>query len=47
VGIVVDNKNGFITMIHSSTSQGIVVTDIDTSNYWKNRVHSYGTFLKD
>lgn len=47
VGIVVENKNGFITMIHSSTSQGIVVTDIDTSNYWKNRVHSYGTFLKD
>jgi cell wall-associated NlpC family hydrolase len=47
VGIVVENKNGFITMIHSSTSQGIVVTDINTSNYWKNRVHSYGTFLKD
>ena len=47
VGIVVENKNGFITMIHSSTSQGIVVTDIDTSKYWKSRVHSYGAFLKD
>lgn len=47
VGIVIENKNGFITMIHSSTSQGIVITDIDTSNYWKSRVHSYGTFLKD
>lgn len=47
VGIVVENKNGFITMIHSSTSQGIVVTDIDNSNYWKSRIHSYGTFLKD
>ncbi len=47
VGIVVENKNGAITMIHSSTSQGIVVTEIDTSNYWKNRVHSYGTFIQD
>ena len=47
VGIVVENKNGFITMIHSSSSQGIVVTEIDTSNYWKNRIHSYGTFFKE
>lgn len=47
VGIVVENKNGVITMIHSSTSQGIVLTEIETSSYWKNRVHSYGSFLKD
>lgn len=47
VGIVIENKNGFITMIHSSASQGIVITDIDSSKYWKSRVHSYGTFLKD
>lgn len=47
VGIVVENKNGFITMIHSSTSLGIVVTDIETSNYWKTRVHSFGSYIKD
>lgn len=45
VGIVVQNKNGIVTMIHSSTSQGIVITEINTSTYWNNRVHSYGTFL--
>ena len=47
VGLVAENKNGFVTMIHSSTSQGIVLTDIETSNYWKTRLHSFGTFLKD
>jgi len=46
VGIVTQNKNGIVSMIHSSSSQGIVVTEINTSNYWKNRVHSYGTFIK-
>jgi cell wall-associated NlpC family hydrolase len=46
VGIVVENKNGIVTMIHASSSKGIVVTEINTSNYWNNRVHSYGTFLR-
>jgi peptidoglycan DL-endopeptidase CwlO len=46
VGIVVENKNGIITMIHASSSKGIVVTEINTSNYWNNRVHSYGTYLR-
>lgn len=45
VGIVVENRNGIVTMIHASSSKGIVVTEINTSNYWNNRVHSYGTFL--
>ena len=46
VGIVVENKNGIVTMIHASSSKGIAVTEINTSNYWNNRVHSYGTFLR-
>jgi peptidoglycan DL-endopeptidase CwlO len=46
VGIVVENKNGIVTMIHASSSKGIVVTEINTSNYWNNRVHSYGTYLR-
>ena len=46
VGIVVQNKNGIVSMIHSSTSQGIVVTEINTSTYWNSRLHSFGTFLK-
>jgi len=46
VGIVVENKNGIVSMIHASSSQGIVVTEINTSNYWNNRIHSFGTFLR-
>jgi cell wall-associated NlpC family hydrolase len=45
VGIVVENENGKITMIHSSSSKGIILTEINTSKYWSPRVHSYGTFL--
>lgn len=46
VGIVVENRNGIVTMIHASSSQGIVVTEINTSNYWNNRIHSFGTYLR-
>jgi cell wall-associated NlpC family hydrolase len=45
VGIIVENANGKITMIHASSSQGIVVTEITSSNYWNKRIHSYGTFI--
>lgn len=45
VGIIVDNLNGRITMIHASSSQGIVVTEITSSNYWNKRIHSFGTFI--
>lgn len=45
VGIIVDHLNGKITMIHASSSQGIVVTEITSSNYWNKRIHSFGTFI--
>jgi peptidoglycan DL-endopeptidase CwlO len=46
VGIVVLNQNGMIKMVHSSTSQGIVITDIESSAYWNKRLHSVASFLK-
>jgi len=45
VGIVVVNQNGAIKMVHASTSQGIVITDIESSSYWSKRIHSAGAYL--
>lgn len=45
VGIVVANQGGAIKMVHASTSQGIVITDIESSSYWSKRIHSAGTYL--
>jgi cell wall-associated NlpC family hydrolase len=47
VGIVVVNQSGSIKMVHASTSQGIVVTDIESSAYWNKRLHSVGTVFTD
>jgi cell wall-associated NlpC family hydrolase len=45
VGIVISNENGVINMIHSSTSSGVIITNIADSNYWKNRLKAVGSFL--
>lgn len=45
VGIVISDKGKPIMMIHSSSSKGIVVTDIESSDYWKSRVYGYGAYL--
>jgi peptidoglycan DL-endopeptidase CwlO len=47
VGIVVVNQDGNIKMVHASTSQGIVVTDIESSAYWSKRLHSVATVWND
>lgn len=46
VGIVISNTGKPIVMIHSSTSKGIVITEIESSEYWKKRIAGYGTYLK-
>lgn len=38
VGIVTDSRNGKLEMIHSSSSQGIIITDVNSSTYWKPRL---------
>jgi hypothetical protein len=45
VGIIVSNKNGHPIMIHASTSQGIVETDIMSNSYWKPRLKFAGSYL--
>lgn len=38
VGIVASKNGKKISMIHASSSQGVVVTDIYSSNYWRKRL---------
>jgi len=45
VGIIYSTENGSIQMIHSSTSLGISIVDIYSSNYWKQRIAGFGTYL--
>jgi hypothetical protein len=45
VGIIYSIENGSLQMIHSSTSLGISIVDINTSSYWKQRVAGYATYL--
>lgn len=46
VGIVISKKGEPIVMIHSSSSKGIIITEIDKSEYWTNRIYGYGTFIR-
>jgi cell wall-associated NlpC family hydrolase len=45
VGIIYSTEDGSIQMIHSSTSLGISIVDIYSSNYWKQRIAGFGTYL--
>jgi peptidoglycan DL-endopeptidase CwlO len=45
VGILISEKGKPLVMIHASSSQGIVITEIEGSEYWKKRIHSFGSFL--
>ena len=47
VGIVISNKGEPLTMIHSSSSKGIIITDITKSDYWTKRLHGFGTYVTD
>ena len=38
VALVVKNDNGNITVVHSTNSKGVIVENINQSNYWKKRV---------
>lgn len=45
VGIVFSLQNNSIQMIHASSSKGISIVDIYASNYWSQRIDSFGTFF--
>jgi hypothetical protein len=46
VGMVYSVEKETIYMIHSSTSQGVIISDITHSTYWTKRIKGYGTFLE-
>ncbi len=45
VGIVVSEKGEPLTMIHSSTSRGIIITNVETSTYWKSKLKGVGSVI--
>ena len=45
VGMVVSENGEPLTMIHSSSSKGIILTEIDKSEYWSKRLHGFGTYV--
>jgi hypothetical protein len=45
VGIVISNPDESLHMIHSSSSKGIVVTNVDESSYWSKRVYGYCSYF--
>lgn len=38
VGIVYENRRGKLSMIHSSSSKGVIIEDVLGSSYWKPRL---------
>lgn len=46
VGIVISKKGEPVVMIHSSSSKGIIITEIEKSEYWLNRIYGYGSFIR-
>lgn len=38
VALVVSNNNGDITVVHSTNSRGVVVENVNDSDYWRKRV---------
>ncbi len=45
VGIVTSAINEPLTMIHASTSSGIIQTNIETSNYWRGKLAGVGRVI--
>lgn len=45
VGMVVSNKGDELTMVHASTSKGVIVTNVIQSSYWKPKLKGAGTYL--
>lgn len=47
VGIVISEKGEPLTMIHSASSKGIIITDVTKSEYWTKRLHGFGTYVTE
>ena len=45
VALVVSNGSEGITVVHSTTSRGVIVENISKSSYWKSKISSARSFL--
>lgn len=45
VGIIVSEQGESLKMIHASSSKGIVITNIEDSDYWQKRIFGFGSYL--
>jgi peptidoglycan DL-endopeptidase CwlO len=46
VGIVVSELGEPLVMIHSSSSKGVIITDVTKSEYWTKRIKGFGTYVR-
>lgn len=45
VGMIISEKGEPLQMIHASSSKGVIITDITKSEYWLQRLYSFGTYV--
>ncbi|MNJ91989.1 putative endopeptidase p60 precursor [compost metagenome] len=46
VGIIISAKGEPLSMIHASSSKGVIITNIEDSEYWLKRLYAIGTYVK-
>ena len=46
VGIIVSGKGEPLVMIHASSTKGIIITEIEKTDYWIKRLYGFGTFIE-
>lgn len=46
VGIIISAKGEPLTMVHASSSKGVIITNIEDSEYWLKRLYAIGTYVK-
>ncbi|MDX1350165.1 MAG: C40 family peptidase [Putridiphycobacter sp.] len=45
VGLIISEQGAPLKMVHSSTSRGIIITDIETSKYWREKYAGVGRII--
>ncbi len=45
VGMIVSEKGKPLVMIHASSSKGVIITEIEQSDYWLTRLSGFGTYV--
>jgi len=45
VGMIISEKGKSLVMIHASSSKGVIITEIEKSDYWLKRLSGFGTYV--